>query len=144
MRHTELPSRRLFARRLLGEAAAFVKEMSGEPQRRLSDLADLPRERLALLTGAVAPGVEWTESDQAVQFLSRAADGSATCIAVLERSPENLAVFDRLNGVRTLGEIADSLTQDLGLEREQAWSHAVTTFFGLVEKGVCVPANVVD
>jgi hypothetical protein len=142
--HTELPRRRLFARRLVAEAAAFVKEIGGEPQRRLSDLADLPRERLALLTGAVAQGVEWTESAEAVQFLSRASDGSATCIAVLERTPENLAVFDRLNGVRTLGEIADSLTQDLGLEREQAWGHAVTTFFGLVEKGVCVPANVVD
>jgi hypothetical protein len=144
MRHTELPRRRLFARRLLAETAAFVKEIRGEPQRRLSDLADLPRERLALLTGVVAPGVEWTESDAAVQFLSRAEDGSATCIAVLDRTPENLAVLDRLNGVRTLGEIADSLTQNLGLEHERAWSHVVTTFFGLVGKGACVPANVVD
>jgi hypothetical protein len=123
---------------------AVIEEVRGRPQRRLSDLGELPQDKLAGLTGGVRPDVEWTVQDESVCLVSRQADGSSRPNAVLECTPENLAVFNRVNGSYTLGEVADAVAEELGWERERAWSHVTETFFRLVEKGICVPTNVVD
>jgi hypothetical protein len=138
------PPRRLFAKRALGEAAALIEEVRGRPQRRLSDLADLPPEKLARLKGGLRPDVPWTVANQAVCLISQEADGSRVSAAVLACTPENLAVFNRINGSYTLGQVADAVAEELGWERERAWSHVTGVFLGLVEKGLCLPTNVVD
>ena len=138
------PRRRLFAQRALGEALSFIAEMRGQPQRRLSELGSLPPEKLALLAGAVRSDVELAVSADSIAVVTRAPDGSAHERPAMARTDANLAVFNRLHGKRTLGEIAGEVAQELGWERERALAHTADLFLNLVRAGICLPTNVVD
>jgi hypothetical protein len=138
------PSRRVFARRAVAEALSFVEEVVGRPQRKLSDLADLPRERLGLLKGAVRRDIELTVTDAGLSVVTRSADGACASRWVMACTAENTGVFNRLTGDLTLDEVAAEITADLGWPDERAWDHTKSLFFELVERGVCLPANVVD
>ncbi len=137
-------SRRLFARRALGEALSFVDELRGRPQRRLSAIGSLPPEKLETIKGALREDVQMAMTEEGLCVPATDAAGPNESVCVLEGTPENRAVFGLLNGAQTLGEVTDIIARDFGWERDQAWNHVVRVFVTLVERGVCVPTNVVD
>ncbi len=138
------PRRRLFAKQALGQALSFIDEARGQPQRSLSDLGTLPPEKLARLAGAVRSDVELVASAETISAVTRAPDGSPQTHPGMQRTDANMAVFNRLNGQRTLDEIAEQVAQELGWERERALAHVSALFVSLVRDGICLPTNVVD
>ena len=53
----------------------------------------------------------------------------------------NLAVFNRFNGVNTVGQVASELSAAMGWSQERSFEHVKRLFFRLVRLRVSVPAN---
>jgi hypothetical protein len=130
--------RRGFFKHLLGEAIALTEELGGKPQLRLEDLPDLPDEKLAQVKPMMMPGREFVTTEEAVSVRSNET-GALTVLLPLDRAGSfALGLFD---GATELGDVAQRLAAELGVESEEAFARVRQVFLDLVAKGACVPSN---
>jgi hypothetical protein len=133
-------NRRQWFRSFVGETLAWTAAFSGTPQLRLSDLSQLPPQCFGALIPAVNEGIE---IDLEGAFTVARSAGNSTCIRLFALdSPEQIA-FSHFNGTRTVHKIAQSIGQDLEWDPGSSYAFVRNLFLGLVNAGVCVPANAV-
>jgi hypothetical protein len=129
--------RRRFFRQFAGEGIAFLEELSGKPQLRLSGLSDLPDEPLFTLKPAFLPGV--TVFAEGTRMLGRRSGGDPVDLYGLD--DPGTFVLSRFDGWSPLGEIAAELESARSWSAASARSLAREVFLRLVADGFCAPAN---
>lgn len=129
--------RRGFFRAFVGEMASFLDDLKGRPQFRLDDLSTARLSELEMLMPAIRAGIEIRIGEETLDALK-----AGKAITLFTRDPLTEAVFNRFNGRKSLGDIAEEIHAAMpGVERETALEHARTLFLSLVEQGVCAPSN---
>ena len=131
-------TRRQFWRALLQEMFVTRGTLQGKPGGRLSELGSLPDDRLAQITPIINPECE-IFVDQNHVWSRHKKTGATTKLFPMER--ENLAAFNLFNGSYTLGQVAQSVSQELGWDAAQASAHVRELFLLLVSHMVCVPRD---
>ncbi len=122
----------------------LLDEARGRPQRRLSELDGLSPGELKRIKPVAVAGVR-LKFEGGWLLAATSADGQTRELgAVMECSPANLAAFNAFNGEQSLDEVAAGLARAMSWEPEAAYVHTRNLFLGLVRRGVCAPANVVD
>jgi hypothetical protein len=130
--------RRLFFRYLARETVVFVEELGGRRHIKFDDLFKLPPEAIAALIPQICPGVQIVPEDGQV---SARLPGASEAVALFPSDEANLAVFNRFNGVNTVGQVASELSAAMEWPQERSFEHVKRLFFRLVRLRVCVPAN---
>jgi hypothetical protein len=136
---SEIAGRRRFFRLFERESMVLLDEMRGRPQRRMSDIPQLPEAQVAQLVPAVCRGVDILVDRQCV--FARL-PGSQNAMALFPTEPVNLFIFNRLNGRMSIGQISEELSESMGWTVEQSFRAVRAMFLRLVESGVCMPTNV--
>ncbi len=132
--------RRAFLPMLLREVAVTVKSAQGMPAHQINELGDLPDETLAAIRPIINPiyRIRVVEGQVCSQLKD---DESAPVRMHFAATPENLAVFNRINGRQSIGEIVGEVAVTLGWEAEQSFTHTRDMFLGLASQLVAVPQN---
>jgi hypothetical protein len=119
--------RRDFFRAFAGEFLSFIDGAKGKPQCRLSELFDAPDGEIAAIAPALLAGAVPDGSDRSPRF---------------EPGSVEEAIVDRIDGRRSLGEIATAILE-LGLASDEkaAFASCRSLFLELVDRGLCVPAG---
>jgi hypothetical protein len=136
-------SRRSFLPMLLREIAVTVRSAQGTPAHQINELGDLPDEALAVIHPIINPITRIRVIDGQV-CSQRKGEEKAPLRVHFPTTPENLAVFNRINGQQTLGEIAESVAAQFGWEPERAFQHTRELFLALASYLVAVPQNSPD
>ena len=125
---------------LLREVAVTVKSAQGVPTHQINALGDLPDYELAAILPIINPiyRIRVVEGQVCSQLKD---DESAPVRMHFAATPENLAVFNRINGRQTIGEIAEAAAAALGWEMEQSFMHTRDLFLELASHLVAVPQN---
>lgn len=131
-------SRRRFFKLLIGETIAFIDELCGRPQFRLVDLTKLSDTALAQIMPMVRPGVKIVVTEQHIGIRRHS---GAEMTVLFNSEPANLFVFNRFNGLTTLGHIGEELDVTMSWNEKHGFAYAKRLFLQLVQVGVCVPSN---
>lgn len=131
-------TRRQFWRALLQQVVVTRGVTQGKPEGRLSELGSLPDDRLALVRPIMNPSYE-IFVDQDHVWCKHTQSGNTIKLFPIEQ--ENLAVFNLFNGEHTLDEIARLVSQEMGWDQTQSFTHARNMFLLLVSHLVCVPQD---
>ena len=135
------PDRRGFFRRLLAEAGATVDEIRGIPQCRISQIPELPDEKLARFTVRIRPEAA-VSLRKGVTTAQAPGDGDGMGEVELFRSGERAQfIFNRFDGRADLLAIADETHELFGLEIDEAFDEVKGLFLRLCALGVGAPAN---
>lgn len=133
-----IEDRRLFFRYLARETVVWFEELRGKPNFSLADLPKLPPEAIAVLVPKICAGVQIVpEKDQVLARLP----GASENVALFPCDEANLAVFNRFNGEKTIGQVAGELSAAMAWTQERSLEHVKGLFFRLVGLRVCAPAN---
>ena len=130
-------SRRLFFQKLVGEACSFEEETRGVAQYRLSELDQLPPDKLASLVFRLADG--WEISVRRSTVCARSGDGAA--LELFAADSEEAEIFNRINGQVSMGEAAAALAAELGWPHRAAFERTRALLIRLAARAVCVPIN---
>jgi hypothetical protein len=130
--------RRAFLPLLLREMLDTVSSARGKPGYAVADLDSLPDEQLATLRPVINPVYQIRVVDGHVCSQLKDQD-DAPLRSHFRNTPENLAVFNGMNGQQTLREIAKSAAADLAWEEERAFQHARALFLDLASYLVAEP-----
>jgi hypothetical protein len=130
-------SRREFLPSLVKETIVTLGMLRGGRGGRLSELADLPDEQLALIKPVVNRAFEiHVEEDQ---VLGRHKESGVVLTLFSVEESERLAAFNLFDGKRTLGQVGRLLAEELGWDESRAFTEARGLFLSLVSHLVCVP-----
>jgi hypothetical protein len=131
--------RRRFLPALLREAFVTLGMLRGGQGGRLSELDSLTDEELAGVTPIVNPAYEILVEDDCVWGRHKPTGTAFRLFSVEER--ENLFTFNLFNGICSLGEAGRLLSQEMGWDEAQGFSHAREFFLSLVSHLVCLPKD---
>lgn len=132
--------RRAFFPLLLQEILVTVGSARGTPGYAIADLANLPDEQLAVIRPVINPDFQIRVVDGHVcSQLKNQED--APLRSHFPTTPENLAVFNGINGELTLREIAVLAAAALAWEEDRAFDHVRAVFLALADHMVAVPQN---
>jgi hypothetical protein len=131
-------SRREFLPALLQEALVLIGSFKGRQSFRLSEMCNLPDDRLVQVRPMVNPEHEIFMDEGRV--CSRARKTGATLV-LFPIEGETLAVFNLFNGSRSLGEIGRHLAGEMGWDEAEGFARAKELFLSLVNHLVCVPRD---
>lgn len=131
-------SRRGFFKSMMGEVVSAVEEYQGKPQFRLSDLWELPDDRIARVKPMLIAPIQITTTDGHSwgQFSNQ-----TRSVLLFEATKENLFVFEMFSKGFTLDEIGKKLSREMDWDDAQAFGFVKRLFLSLVESRVCVPGN---
>jgi hypothetical protein len=130
-------TRREFLPSLLKEMLVTLGMLRGGRGGRLSELADLPDEQMALIKPVVNRTFEiQVEEDQ---VLGRHKETGVVLKLFSVEESERLAAFNLFNGKRNLGQVGRLLAEELGWDEAQGFAQAREVFLSLVSHLVCVP-----
>jgi hypothetical protein len=132
-------SRRQFLPTLLQEALVTLGLLRGGQGARLSDLGDLPDDRLAVLRPVVNPGCEIMVEEDQVWARHTKAGIVVRLFAVKEA--DKLAAFNHFDGEHTLGEAGACLAEEMGCSEAEGFALARDLFLALVRQLVCLPKD---
>ena len=130
-------SRREFLPSLLKETIVTLGMLRGGRGGRLSELADLPDEQLALIKPVVNPAFEIQVEEDDVLGRHKETGVVLRLFSVEER--ERLAAFNLFNGKRNLGQVGRLLAEELGWDEARGFAQACEVFLSLVSHLVCLP-----
>ena len=130
-------SRREFLPSLFKETIVTLGMLRGGRGGRLSELADLPDEQLALIKPIVNRAFEiHVEGDR---VLGKHKETGIVLELFSVEEGERLAAFNLFDGKRNLGQIGMLLSEELGWDESRAFAEARELFLSLVSHLVCVP-----
>lgn len=130
-------SRREFLPSLLKETIVTLGMLRGGRGGRLSELADLPDEQLALIKPVVNPAFEVHVEEDYVLGRHKETGIILRLFSVEER--EHLAAFNLFNGKRNLGQVGRLLAEELDWDETRGFAQACEVFLSLVGHLVCIP-----
>ncbi len=134
-------NRRQFWRALLQEMFVFSGSVKGGKAHQLSELSGLPDYQLAQIRPIVNPEYEiFTDQDH---VWGRYKKTEAT-VRLFPTKAENLAVFNLFNGMYSLDEIGQQLSQEMDWDEARAFAHVRGLFLSLAINLVCVPRDPLD
>ena len=136
---SELPfkvSRRQFWRALLQEVVVTYDAFKGREGYALSELANLPDEQMARVKPVLHPDCE-TFVEQGYMW-GRCKQTEAT-LKLFPVVRENMMAFELFDGQHDLGEIGETVAQEMGWDTARGFAHARKLFLLLVSRLVCVP-----
>lgn len=134
-------NRRQFWRALLQEVFVFSGSVKGGQAHQLSELSSLPDHQLARVKPVVNPEYEiFVDQDH---VWSKHKKTEAT-LRLFPTNKENLAAFNLFNGMYSLGEIGQQLSQEMNWDEARAFAHARDLFLSLAIHLVCVPRDPFD
>jgi hypothetical protein len=131
--------RRDFFRSLLRDTIVLAQEAQGRPQLRLSDLGRLPEARLREVVPEVVFGAEVSVEGSAALVLPPGSTDEAARVPI--GPAEALRAAELFDGEVSLGQVADALAEELGMEPQAAFSLVRSAFLAMVDARACVPAN---
>lgn len=134
-------NRRTFFRALLQELVVTGGSLKGGRGYRLSELGNLPNDKLAQVKPIVNPEYE-IFVDQG-HVCSRSKRTQAT-LKLFPMQRENLVVFNMFNGKHNLGEVGERLSQEMGWDEAKGFEHSKDLFLYLVARLVCIPKDAVE
>jgi len=137
-RSRHVTGRRHFFRLFAGETVALIDELQGTPQCRLVDLWELPNAELAALVPQICPGVDIVPQDG--RTCARI-PGNGDLLALFISDEESEFIFNRFDGLHTIGQIACELGTALAVSEEESLARVRTLFLRLVRMKACIPSN---
>ncbi len=133
---------RFTRRQLLSEAVTWLQvtaEATPErPARRLGDLRTMADAELASIRPRIVPGCAITVDDGWV--LAHPA-GTGEPIPLTATSGPSLTVFNAINGMTTIAQIARRVATETGWADAEAFAFCRNTILHLVGLRVCIPAD---
>ena len=135
-------SRRAFWRALVQEAFAASRALKGEDDRRLSELADWPDDRLAQIRPMVHPLCEIFVDEGSVH--GRYKDTGVTVELFPLEQVEDRVALGMFDGGHTLSEIGMRLSQTLAWNEARAFAHARDLFLSLAGRMICIPRDALE
>lgn len=135
-----LCTRRQFFPQLLRELVVFLDTIKGTPSHQLAQIGLLPEETLRAIIPMVNPAYQIRVVDGDVCSQEKGKP-EAPLRRHFPKSPENLAVFNRINGQHTLGEIGALVGAELGWDEPEAFAHVKALFLTLLNDLAVVPKN---
>ncbi len=136
-------TRRNFLPRLLQEIVVTFKSAQGVPAHQLSDLGSLSDAQLARIRPKINPSHQIRVINGQV-CSQRKDEDEASLLQYFATAPDNLAVFNRINGQHTIADIAEAVAQELAWEYERAFAHTRMIFLTLASHLCAVPSNSPD
>ena len=128
--------RRKMLSTLYTEFMVYTGKGEGGSAMRLSELGIWPDERLEALTPVIISGAEITVKEDYVY--GRPPDQKKPWSLFPLDSPA-LTVYNLINGMTTLLEIADALSHATGWDKDRGFAYTRGTFLYLVLAGICIP-----
>jgi len=122
----------------VGEGLVLAQEALGRGRVRLSELSELPDERLGLLRPSLRPG--WRLRVRSERAVALHADGREVVVCEAPGDSDRLALLG-LGPRRTLAGLARDLSRHLELPWPAAFSTVRSHFLRLVRLRICVPAD---
>lgn len=129
-------NRRKVLSTLYTEFMVYTGKDEGGSAMRLSELGIWPDERLEALTPMIIPGAEITVKEGLVYGKP---PGQKKPWSLFQLDSPALTVYNLINGMTTLLEIADALSHATGWEQDRSFAYTRGTFLFLVLAGVCIP-----
>ncbi len=135
---------RFTRRQLLSEAVTWLQVTAeatpDRPARRLGDLRTLADAELATIRPRIAPGCAITVNHGWV--LARPAGaGAGEAIPLTSTSGPTLTVFNAINGMTTIAQIAARVAAETGWADADAFAFCRNTILHFVGLRVCIPAD---
>ena len=130
--------RRSFLKSILVEAIHFREEIGGIQQFRLSEIRDLPDEKLSCSIPMLVGGHQFFIDEDGVKICR---NGNEDALHIFPLEPSIVIILRTFDGKVSLGEIGCQLAEKMGWEKEQGFARAKEVFFSLIDIAVCVPAN---
>ena len=131
-------SRRRLLPALFQEMVVVLGSLKGGQGCRLSDLGDLPDDRLAQIKPIVNLDHQITVDEGHVCSRSRRT-GATLKLFPMDR--EHLAAFNLFDGRHSLDEIGQRLSQEMGWDEAAGFAYARDLFLSLARRLVCVPKD---
>lgn len=131
-------SRRRLLPALIRELFVAAGTLRGGKGLSLTDLADLPREQLALIMPRINPEFELSVVDGHVWSQHLRTGRWRQHFTV---DPTSTYVFNQFDGVHTLGEVSFGLASSMQWEEDVAFACVADLFLSLVRYYVVLPAN---
>lgn len=133
--------RRDFFKALFSETVAFFDEIKGIPQLRLTNLWKMPDDRMVLIKPVIRTNVDIipTEKKTSARF-----HGKKEHFILFDYEPPNIFVFNRFNGLTTIGQIGKELARAMSWNDEKGFAHARDLFLHLVHLKICLPGNPIE
>ena len=133
--------RRAFFRSLFSEAVHFREGMQGKPQFRLSEIKNLPDEKVSRIMPMILENYEVIVDESEIRIYDH--KGEKT-IQTFPLEPAGVLTLRMFDGATPLGEISRQLADKMGWQEEQGYEYAKALFLTLVDLIVCVPSNPID
>jgi hypothetical protein len=134
----EQGNRRRFFRQFARESLVWLDELKGKPQCKTMELWELSSSELSQLIPQVCSGVEILPDDNRV--CGRIPENEAV-LPLFDSTDAELFVFNRFNGVNSIGQIAGEMSATMGFDPEESYARVRTLFLHLVRLRVCMPSN---
>ena len=131
-------NRRRFFRLFVRETLVCLEEVAGIRHFKITDLWELSRSELSQMIPQICPGIEILPDGNKV---SGRKPGNKEVLPLFDAADAELFVFNRFNGVNTIGQIAEELSADMGFEPEESYARVRTLFLHLARLRVCLPSN---
>jgi hypothetical protein len=141
-RRSEAPlscSRRAFFPALLREATVTLGMLRGGQGGRLSELGNLPEQKLALLKPIVNPAYEILVEEDSVWGRYKSTGATIKLFDLEER--ESLLAFNMFDGKHNLGQIGRQLAQEMGWPEAAGFVYAKDLFIFAAGYLICVPKD---
>ena len=131
-------NRRRFFRLLARETLVCLEELKGVRHFRIQDLWGLSRSELSQMIPQICSGVEILPEGGKV---NGRIPGNEAVLPLFDAADAELLVFNRFNGVNTIGQVAEELSADMGFEPEESYARVRALFLHLARLRVCLPSN---
>ena len=123
---------------LLSELQAFNNNVDGKAIAKLSDLGNCTDEEIARMVPSVVSGCQISLVDGHVYGQP---PGISKPFELFPTDIPALAVFNMFNGMTTIADVCDRLSQRTGWDSQRAFAYSRGVFLWLVVAGICMPTG---
>jgi hypothetical protein len=134
-------NRRKFFRSLVGETLNLVETISGKPHLSLSEISELPDEKILELMPMMGDWVEILVDNNGVKAKH---NSSQETLELFQRDSIEADIFNHFNGQHSIEQIAQDLATTRSLDIDKSFQLVRNFFIRLVQMGFCVPSNMIE
>ena len=123
---------------LLSELQAFNNNADGMAVAKLSDLGNCTDEEIARMVPSVVSGCQISLVDDHVYGQPPV---TSKPFELFPTGIPALTVFNMFNGMTTIAEVSDHLSESTGWDSQRAFAYTRGVFLWLVVAGICMPTG---
>lgn len=136
--NTPVAPRRSFFRLMLAEAISLAEEVRGRPQRRLSDLDQVPDEVVRQMAPVFNKKRAYSIENDRVLLKQKK---TGTYQEIYQLDPQEKFMLHYFDGQHTLEAIGHRVAEKFGQDEETTYQQVKTLFIFLAKHVICFPAQ---